>query len=114
MNTRNPHGPVGVRSPGRRALSVECAAFDARLDPRLKSDPQWRKLTAGAARLAAKVESLPRQARTLRLLATKAANEAIKAAQAYQDELIARLDAEAAAKRAEQSRKRAQALAELA
>ena len=106
MNARNPKGPVGVRSPGRRALAVDCAAFDVRLDPRLKSDPAWRRLTAYAARAAAKVAALPREARALRKLATTAANAAIGAAKAYQEELLRRLDDE-------QRRKRAAALAEM-
>ncbi len=99
MNARNPKGPVGVKSPGRRALNLDCAAFDVRLDPRLKADARWRWLTANAQRLTAKVNTLPPHARALRALAKQSANMAIEAAKKYQGELIERLDAEQAAKR---------------
>ena len=62
MNARNPTGPVGYRSPGRKGYADELQGYRP-LEPK---DPLYRKLLGVYLRATAKIASLPPQAHGLR------------------------------------------------
>ncbi len=62
MNDRNPTGPIGYRSPGRRRLADELAGHH----PSEPTDPEYRRLLGIYVRAASRVRALPPQAHSLR------------------------------------------------
>ena len=66
MNARNPKGPRGVKSPGRRALSTDLSGVSVGLPEYVRRDPELRRVSGRASAAWAKFSTAPQGTSSLR------------------------------------------------